>query len=206
MSGAHAPTTSPATQRELHVLAVERPRQRTARHPQSLSEPEREVVARGCRGSRRCAASSAGGAVEQHRALQHDDPVEVVGDRAELVRHEQHRARRARRTRCTSESRKSRCDSASTPAIGSSSTSSSGSPTSALAMSTRCCWPPDSSLHAAGGAGRRARPTSSAWSTASRSRGAGPPPPPAPGQAAGARRPPRPWPGGPAASAAAAGT
>src|SRR5690606_10107683 len=34
----------------------------------------------------------------------------------------------------------------STPATGSSSTSSSGSRTSARAMSTRCCWPPDSSV------------------------------------------------------------
>ena len=32
----------------------------------------------------------------------------------------------------------------STPAVGSSSTSSSGSQVSARAMSTRCCWPPDS--------------------------------------------------------------
>ena len=77
-------------------------------------------------------------AVEQHRALEHDDAVEVVGDRAELVRHEQH-GRAALATTCTSASRKSRCDSASTPAIGSSSTSSSGSPASAFAMSTRCC-------------------------------------------------------------------
>ena len=142
-------------QRELHVGAVERPGQddhgipgrpsiSDSPHHRELLEPEREVVAVH-------AEAHAGGrelgrrAVEQHAALQHDHVVEVVGDRAELVRHEQHRgvvvlAPGGRASRGTAAATPT-----STPAIGSSSTSSSGSAASALAISARCCWPPESS-------------------------------------------------------------
>ena len=140
-------------QRELHVGAVERPRQRP-RHPGQTSPRLAHVCSSSSQSGRSSwctprltpvAASSAGVPSNTHAALQHDHVVEVVGDRAELVRDEQHRRVVLAATRCTSESRNSACDSTSTPAIGSSSTSSSGSAASALAMSARCCWPPESS-------------------------------------------------------------
>ena len=88
------------------------------------------------------------------------------------------------RIRWTSESRNRRCDSASTPAIGSSSTSSSGSLANARAMKARCCCPPESSF--TGRSANSASPTdSSACRAASRSSLRERAPPPAPREPAG---------------------
>ena len=142
-------------QGELHVLRSkgqgsghEHPRQ--AVHQLSSSSHERQVLgvdAEAHAGSRELGRRS----VEDHPSLQHHDAVEVVGDRAELVRNEEHRGvvlvdevhEASRGSR--------RCAVESTPAIGSSRMRSPGSFASALAMSTRCCCPPESSLTGGGG-------------------------------------------------------
>ena len=92
ISGAHAPTTSPATSASCMYVASNGHGSGHGmpgtRHLELL-EPERA----GRRGARRGSRRSPRGRSAARRtapALQHDDAVEVVGDRAELVRDEQH--------------------------------------------------------------------------------------------------------------------
>ena len=86
MSGAHAPTTSARDQRELHVLAVERPR-----HQPQTFQPERQVVGVDPEAHAACRELVRAGRRTARVRFSTIDTVEVVGDRAELVRHEQHR-------------------------------------------------------------------------------------------------------------------
>ena len=130
-------------------------------------EPEREVLAVDAQADA-LIGEPRRRPVEQDRSLQHDDPVEVA------ARPRRARARRgARRPRGrASGGRANRGSGAGTrrrsPAMGSSSTSSSGSLANARAMNARCCCPPDSSL--TGRSANSARPTdSSACRAASRS-------------------------------------
>ena len=200
ISGAHAPTTTPGDERELHVLAVERPGHQ-ARAP--VLQPERQVL--GVDAEAHAARGEVGRRpVEQHRALQHDDPVEVVGDRAELVRHQQHRRAvlgREVHERVAEQSLRLRVDAGDRLVEH-----------EQLGIADERLGDEHALLLAAGELAHAA-----AAQVAERDRlegvvdgvavrGAGPAPPPAPGQAAGARRPPRPWPGGPAASRGRCGT
>ncbi len=96
ISGAQAPTTRPASERELHVLALERPRQvehrRRNRHDQRGHSMASSHSGRSSSWIPRLtpdAVSSRGRPVELDRSLHHQHTVEVVGDGAELVRHEQ---------------------------------------------------------------------------------------------------------------------
>ena len=210
MSGAVAPTTMPGEQRELHVGAVERPRQRP-RHPRQpahspltsqLLEPEREVVA--VHAEAHAGGGEVGGrAVEHHAALQHDHVVEVVGDRAELVRHEEHRgvvlaARGGRASRGTAPATRRR-------------RRRSARRARAARARRRAPW---RSARAAA-ARPRARASRLRRRLGERDRlervvdglavgGAAPPPPPLLGQPPGRRPPPRRWPGGRARCAGAA--
>ncbi len=82
--------------------------------------------------------------VEDDAAAHEDEPLDDVLDGAELVRDVEDRhaevAAQGRRGATPSDS----CDAASTPVVGSSSTSRSGSAASAFAMNARCCIPPES--------------------------------------------------------------
>ena len=107
-------------------------------------------------------------AVVGHPAVaHHDGAVHQRRQRAELVGDEHDRRAAVARARPSASA--SACWlGRSTPAVGSSRKNRSGSPASARAMSTRCCWPPDRWRRSS--RRRSARPTtSSASSIAARS-------------------------------------
>ncbi len=85
----------------------------------------------------------------------HDAVAEL--EDAAVVRHDDHRAVGLHGARCAAAPSPSGRSCASRAAVGSSQTSSRGSWTSARAMATRCCWPPDSCVGSA--SARSPRPT-----------------------------------------------
>ena len=106
----------------------------------------------------------AGAVVARPGRAHHDRAVDERRHRPELVGDQHDVAPRSFSTPSASAS--ARWLGRSTPAVGSSRKKRSGSPARARAMSTRCCWPPDSvaTLSAA----RSARPTTSSASSIAR--------------------------------------
>ena len=169
-AGAVSPMIERADQRPQHEVVLEKVH--PVGHPvgRRHADAGRSSAACGCTWSWPGLGVVAGrlghrAVVRDPSVVDDDGPVDQRLQRAELVRDQQHRAAVGRRSRRSAPANASWL-AASTPAVGSSRTSRSGSPARARAISVRCCWPPD--RVATGSPARSARPTAA---SAARDRG-----------------------------------
>ena len=136
----------------------------------ALDASARPRAAPRCRGGAAPAKTRLGRAhLHQPAEVEHRDPVGQVADDAEVVGDEQVGDVRSSRCRSASRLRIAACTDTSSAEVGSSQTTSRGSPAKARAMATRCLSPPEScDGPEPRGSGRPASPTRSARAAAPR--------------------------------------